>query len=74
MDLERIAQMTFDNFNERTFREKDRDLFDPDVVVVDNPTGQEMRGFDAYAQYSESFITTMPDIQGTVIEHQVFGN
>ena len=74
MDLQRIAQMTFDNFNDRTFPEKDKDLFAPDVVVVDVPTGQEMRGFDAYTQYSQGFITAMPDIQGTVIEHKVSGN
>jgi hypothetical protein len=74
MDIQRIAQMTYDHFNDRTFTEKDRSLFDPDVVVVDIPTGQELRGFDAYTQYSQGFITAMPDIRGTVLENQVSGN
>ena len=74
MDLKQLAQAGFDAFNDRSFRQKAKDLMDAKVVVVDTPTSREMQGPDAYVQYSDGFVTAMPDIKGTVLEHTVNGN
>ena len=74
MDVKQLAQDTADMFNDRSFRQKAKDVMDANVVISDRPTGQEMRGPDGYVQYSEGFLTAMPDITGTVIEHKVNGN
>ena len=74
MDVKQLAQDSVDMFNDRSFRQKAKDVMDPNVVVFDGPTGQEMRGPDGYVQYSEGFITAMPDLKGTALEHKVNGN
>jgi predicted ester cyclase len=74
MDLKQLAQAGVDAFSDRTFRQKSKDLMDANVVVVDTPTGQELRGPDGYVQYAEGYVTAMPDIKGTAIEHKVSGN
>lgn len=74
MDVKQLAQETIDMFNDRSFRQKAKDVMDPNVMVSDSPTGQELRGPDGYVQYSEGFVTAMPDLKGTVVEHKVNGN
>ena len=74
MDMQQLAQAGIDTFNDRSFREKAKDLMDPDVVVLDKPTNQELRGPDGYVQYSNGFVNAIPDLKGTVIEHKVSGN
>jgi predicted ester cyclase len=74
MDVKALAQAGFDAFNDRSFREKAKDLMDPNVVIIDAPTNQELRGPDGYVQYSEGFVSAIPDLKGTVIEHKVNGN
>ena len=74
MDMQELAQAGIDTFNDRSFREKAKDLMDPDVVVLDKPTNQELRGPDGYVQYSDGFVNAIPDLKGTVIEHKVSGN
>jgi predicted ester cyclase len=74
MDVKQLAQDSVDMFNDRSFRQKAKDVMDSNVVVSDGPTGQEMRGPDGYVQYSEGFVTAIPDLTGTVIEHNVSGN
>jgi predicted ester cyclase len=74
MDLEQLAQASADSFNDRSYRDKAKDVMDPNVVIVDKPTSQEMRGPDAYVQYSDGFVNAIPDLKGTVIEHKVSGN
>ena len=74
MDMEQLAQATADSFNDRSYRDKAKDLMDPDVVIVDKPTNQEMRGPEAYVQYSDGFVNAIPDLQGTVVENKVSGN
>jgi predicted ester cyclase len=74
MDLQQLAQQGFDAFNNRTVAQKAKELMDANVVCVDVPSGQQFKGPDAYAQYTQGFITAMPDITGTVIEHKVTGN
>lgn len=74
MDMEQLAQAAADSFNDRSYRDKAKDLMDPDVVIVDKPTNQEMRGPDAYVQYSDGFVNAIPDLQGTVIENKASGN
>ena len=74
MDMQQLAQAGIDTFNDRSFREKAKDLMDPDVVVLDKPTNQELRGPDGYVQYSDGFVNAIPDLKGTVIEHKVNGN
>lgn len=74
MDMEQLAQAAADSFNDRSYRDKAKDMMDPEVIVVDKPTNQEMRGPDAYVQYSDGFVAAIPDLKGTVIEHKVSGN
>ena len=74
MDVQQLAQATADSFNDRSYRDKAQDVMDPNVVVVDKPTNQEMSGPAAYVQYSDGFVNAIPDLQGTVIEHKVNGN
>jgi predicted ester cyclase len=74
MDVKQLAQMGVDTFNDRSFREKAKDLMDANVVIIDVPTGQELHGPDGYVQYSEGFVNAMPDLKGTAIEHKVNGN
>jgi len=74
MDVKQLAQASFDMFNDRSFRQKAKDFVDPNVVVTDVPTGQELNGVDGYVQYNDGFVTAMPDLKGTAIEHQVSGN
>jgi len=74
MDVKGLAQAGVDTFNDRSFREKAKDLMDPNVVIIDAPTSQELRGPDGYVQYSEGFVNAIPDLKGTVIEHKVSGN
>jgi predicted ester cyclase len=74
MDVQQLAQAGIDSFNDRSFREKARDFMDPNVVILDKPTNQELRGPDGYVQYSEGFISAIPDLQGTAMEHKVSGN
>ena len=74
MDVKQLAQAGADSFNDRSFRQNARDMIDDNALILDGPTGRELRGPDGYVQFSEGFVTAMPDIQGTVIEHQVNGN
>ena len=74
MDVKQLAQDTVDDFNDRSFREKAKEVADPNIVVIDKPTGQELRGVDNFIQYSEGFVTAMPDLKGEVVEQKVNGN
>ena len=74
MDVKQLAQDTADMFNDRSYRQKAKDVMDSNVVVSDGPTGQEMRGPEGYVQYSDGFVTAIPNLTGTVIEHKVDGN
>ena len=74
MDVKALAQSAADSFNDRSYRDQAKDMMDPDVVIVDKPTNQEMRGPAAYVQYSDGFVDAIPDLKGTVIEHKVSGN
>jgi len=74
MDVKELAQVGVDSFNDRSYREKAKDLMDPNVVVIDRPTGQELHGPDGYVQLSDGFVKAIPDLKGTAIEHEVNGN
>src|SRR5215211_25425 len=74
MDVKQLAQDTVDDFNDHSFREKAKDVADPNIVIVDKPTGQELRGVESFVQYSEGFVTAMPDLKGQAVEHKVNGN
>jgi predicted ester cyclase len=74
MDVKQLAQDTVDSFNDRSFRQKAKDVADANIVIIDKPTGQELSGVDGFVQYSEGFVTAMPDLKGTAIEHTVDGN
>lgn len=74
MDLKQLAEATADTFNDRSYRDRAKDMMDPDVLIVDKPTNQEMRGPEAYVQYSDGFVNAIPDLRGTVIENKQSGN
>ena len=74
MDVKQLAQDTVDSFNDRSFREKAKEVADANIVVIDKPTGQELHGVDGFIQYSEGFVAAMPDLRGEAIEHTVDGN
>ena len=74
MDVQKLAQRTVDDFNNRKYRESAKEIAEPDIVVIDAPTGQQMKGIDSFIQYSDSFVHAMPDLRGTALEHKVNGN
>ena len=74
MDVTDLAQNTVDMFNDRSFRQKAQEVANENIVVSDKPTGQEFRGVDGFLQYSEGFVTAIPDLTGTALEHTVEGN
>jgi len=74
MDVKQLAQDSVDMFNDRSYRQKAKEVMDSNVVVFDGPTGQELHGPDGYVQYADGFVTAMPDLKGTAIEHKVSGN
>ena len=74
MDVQGLAEAGIDAFNDRSFREKAKDLIDADAVIVDSPTGQELHGPDGYIQLSDGFLNAIPDLKGIVIEHKLSGN
>jgi len=74
MNVQQLAQTGIDAFNDGSFQETAKDLMDENVVIIDQPTGQEIHGVDGYIQYSERFVAAIPDLTGTVIEHQVKQN
>ena len=74
MDVKQLAQDSVDMFNDRSYRQKAKEVMDSNVVVIDGPTGQELHGPDGYVQYADGFVTAMPDLKGTALEHKVSGN
>ena len=74
MDVKQLAQDTVDMFNDRSFRQKAKDVADANITVSDKPMGQQMHGVDGFVQYSNGFIAAMPDLVGTAVEHKVNGN
>jgi len=74
MNVQQLAQLGINAFNNRNFQETARDLMDERVVIIDRPTGQEIHGVDGYIKYSEHFVNAIPDLRGTVLEHQVKQN
>jgi predicted ester cyclase len=74
MDVKQLAQDSVDMFNDHSYRQKAKEVMDSNVVVFDGPTGQELHGPDGYVQYADGFVTAMPDLKGTAIEHKVSGN
>ena len=74
MDVKQLAQDTIDSFNDRSYRQKAAEVADAGILVMDKPSGQEMHGVDGFIQFSEGFITAIPDLKGTVVEHKVEGN
>ncbi len=74
MDVKQLAQDTVDDFNDRSFRQKAKEVADANIVIIDKPTGRELRGVDSFVQYSEGFVTAMPDLKGEALEHKVNGN
>jgi predicted ester cyclase len=74
MDVKQLAQDSVDMFNDRSYRQKAKEVMDSNVVVSDGPTGQELHGPDGYVQYADGFVTAMPDLKGTALEHKVSGN
>lgn len=71
MDVKALAQATMDQFNDRSFRTKAKEVAAPNIVVIDTPTGQQTTGPDSFVKYSDGYVTAMPDVKGTVIEHKV---
>jgi len=74
MDVKQLAQDTVDDFNDRSFRQKAKDVADANIVIMDKPTGQELHGADGLVQFSEGFVTAIPDLKGKALEHKVNGN
>lgn len=74
MDIKQLAQSTVDQFNDRSFLTRSKDLLDANIVTVDGPTKQEMHGPDGYVKYNEGYVTAMPDIKVTVLDQKVNGN
>src|SRR5512142_1644726 len=74
MDVQKLAQRTIDDFNNRKYRQSAKEIAEPDIVVIDAPTGQQLKGIDNFVQYSDSFVNAMPDLRGTPLESKLNGN
>ncbi len=74
MDVLEATQQGFDSFNNRTLREDLTDLLDPNVVTIDEAQGTEVQGVDAYFEYNEGFIGAMPDLELSILSHEISGN
>lgn len=75
MDVKQLAQvLMIDSFNDRSYKQKAKDLTDANVVVTDKPSGMQMTGPTGFVQYTDGFVAAMPDLKGTLIEHTVSGN
>src|SRR5258708_21636247 len=74
MNPKDISKMQINGFNDRSFRTNAQNYISPNIVVVDVPTGQEMHGLDGFIQYSEGFVSAMPNIKGTILAQELNGN
>src|SRR5512140_1575614 len=75
MDVKQLAQaVIIDTFNDRSYKQKAKDLVDANLAIVDTPTGQKLTGPAGFVQYTDGFVGAMPDLKGTLIEHVVNGN
>jgi predicted ester cyclase len=75
MDYKQLAQVVMiDSFNDRSYRQKAKDLADANFVIIDTPTGMQLTGPAGFVQYTDGFVGAMPDLTGTLIEHTVNGN
>jgi len=75
MDVKQLAQVVMiDSFNDRSYKQKAKDLADANLVIMDTATGMKLNGPAGFVQYTDSFVGAMPDLKGTLIEHAVSGN
>ncbi len=74
MDVQKLAQRTLEDFNNRKYRDNAKEIAEPNIVVIDGPTGQQMNGIDGFVQYSDTFVHAIPDLRGTALEYKVNGN
>jgi hypothetical protein len=44
------------------------------MVVIDGPTGQQIKGVSGVIQHSEGLVEAMPDLRRTSLEHKVIGH
>ena len=74
MDVKQQAQVVMiDSFNDRSYRQKAKDLVDASFVIIDTPTGMQLTGPAGFVQYTDGFVGAMPDLKGALIEHTVNG-
>jgi SnoaL-like polyketide cyclase len=74
MDPKELAQMLFDDINNRTYKQNAAKIVAPDAVLSDSNTGQELRGPEGAIAYNEQWINAFPDAKVTVKNHEVMGN
>jgi predicted ester cyclase len=75
MDTKQLAQAMFiDAFNDRSYKQKAKDLTDASAVIVDKPSGGQFKGPGGLVDFTEGFTNALPDLKGTLIEHKVNGN
>ena len=75
MDPKQLAQAIFvDSFNDRSYKQKAKDLTDANAAIVDKPSGRQSSGPNGLVEYTDGFTNALPDLKGTLIEHKVDGN
>lgn len=74
MDVKQLAQATVDQFSDRRFRTKYKEVAAPNIVTIDTSMGQQMTGAEAFLKYSEGYVAAMPSIKGMAIDHKMIGN
>ncbi len=75
MDAKQLAQATFvDSFNDRSYKQKAKDLVDANALIVDKPSGRQLAGPGGLVEFTDGFVNALPDLKGTLIEHKVNGN
>jgi hypothetical protein len=75
MDTKQVTQSFYiDAFNDRSYKQKAKDLFEAKAVTVDKPSGGQFTGPSGIVEFTEGFTNALPDLKGTLIEQKVNGS
>lgn len=74
MAVHDIANMHYDCFNTRSFVTHAHKFVDPNVVMVDGPSGTEYHGLSGYVYYICLWLEAFPNATIQIVEQRVTGN
>ena len=74
MNVQPIVDPRFEALNEASFLEKAAALMEEDVVILDFPSGREMKGADRFFQYYNELLDIIPDLTSKIIDQETYRN